>query len=529
MSNDSPNQVPEEWLSAYLDNELDEDQRIQVEFTLSQDPKYAQLLEELRATRQLIRHLPSFPSVAASIDATVPQWRTEIDDGLVDDMGSDDLDTDDLVDTGNEDSESLASTSPRQLERSLASDEHSFSSNSISSPGQNRSGSWAMLRWIALAASLAGIAFLGSLLLPKDNDRQLGSTITTDKNAESQPPDAQTGSMGIAGGASEPRSPSLGTGDITADAGLSELSQAKETPNPVVDPAPANFAPDNFAPLDPAPKARAEQSLRRVESAADFADSSTPNQTDIAATPDRMFAEDALPQNANSPLSPLSPLEIAPPSPVKPLADAAQPPPSAIGSGVPRDSGIPSRSKVEASQLKVDSARQRMQLSAPDKEKGSVERLPFPEKIADKKQAAPIEDRVTFHRSGSWSDESFSSQWEVNNLLRQLRSPMQKVGKSDQEFGDTNQRTSEQVAAAVPMAFLRVTEQNRRVLNESLKSLNISPAIPELKLGVSLVLFVNEEELNQISKAVSPNERFWIDSEADKSASPLRILVIRER
>ncbi len=77
-----PNLIPEEWLSAYLDNELDADQRQLVETAVSQNPQLAQLLYDLQATRRLVQQLPSFPSNAtlrhpsSSADRKVWIWMT---------------------------------------------------------------------------------------------------------------------------------------------------------------------------------------------------------------------------------------------------------------------------------------------------------------------------------------------------------------------------------------------------------------------------------------------------------------------
>ena len=50
--------IPDELISAYLDGELDTQQRAQVEQLLDSDPRHQQLLEELRTLRETLQSLP---------------------------------------------------------------------------------------------------------------------------------------------------------------------------------------------------------------------------------------------------------------------------------------------------------------------------------------------------------------------------------------------------------------------------------------------------------------------------------------
>ncbi|HAC89016.1 MAG TPA: hypothetical protein DCF63_00060 [Planctomycetaceae bacterium] len=51
---------PEDWLSAYLDNQLSRSRCRQVEAALAMNPELAEMLEELKASRQLVKQLPSY-------------------------------------------------------------------------------------------------------------------------------------------------------------------------------------------------------------------------------------------------------------------------------------------------------------------------------------------------------------------------------------------------------------------------------------------------------------------------------------
>ncbi len=50
--------ISDELISAYLDGELDLQQRAQVEQLVTRDPHYSQMLEELRTLRETLRSLP---------------------------------------------------------------------------------------------------------------------------------------------------------------------------------------------------------------------------------------------------------------------------------------------------------------------------------------------------------------------------------------------------------------------------------------------------------------------------------------
>jgi hypothetical protein len=51
---------PEDWLSAYLDNQLSRSRCRQVEAALAMNPELAEMLEELKASRHLVKQLPSY-------------------------------------------------------------------------------------------------------------------------------------------------------------------------------------------------------------------------------------------------------------------------------------------------------------------------------------------------------------------------------------------------------------------------------------------------------------------------------------
>ena len=50
--------IPDELISAYLDGEVDSQQRAELEQLLDSDPRYQQMLEELRTLRETLQSLP---------------------------------------------------------------------------------------------------------------------------------------------------------------------------------------------------------------------------------------------------------------------------------------------------------------------------------------------------------------------------------------------------------------------------------------------------------------------------------------
>ena len=86
----------EEWLSAYLDDELTDEQRQVVEQRLAIDPAAQATLEDLQRVRSMVSKLPNWsgPALKFAIPAGTPGSLNEADDELDDDLEneSDDLD-----------------------------------------------------------------------------------------------------------------------------------------------------------------------------------------------------------------------------------------------------------------------------------------------------------------------------------------------------------------------------------------------------------------------------------------------------
>lgn len=152
-----PNSIPEEWLSAYLDDELDADQHRMVESAVAQNPQMAQLLQELRATRNLVQQLPSFPNtLKMRHPASANRANSDLQDGL------------DEVKQSSSPSNNSSTTSAASLSRKSTDGKRSMDDqvDSAQDAGLFQIGNWQMshMRAIALAASVVGVAVVGSLM-----------------------------------------------------------------------------------------------------------------------------------------------------------------------------------------------------------------------------------------------------------------------------------------------------------------------------------------------------------------------------
>ncbi len=154
----SPADYSEEWLSAYLDDELTTEQRQIVEAKLASDPQTVQTLAELERVRGLVQQLPGWghahldlsPSALAAAGVNVNK---EAEDEWPDE--SSDLGVSELPDADR--------SHPARMLASRSEDVSSvWLKNQRSSSASN-----AWLRPLAVAASILFMLGLGYLLLPK--------------------------------------------------------------------------------------------------------------------------------------------------------------------------------------------------------------------------------------------------------------------------------------------------------------------------------------------------------------------------
>lgn len=151
-----PDSIPEEWLSAYLDNELDLEQRRSVERAVAEDPYYEQLLRDLKATRSLIQQLPSFPnSVTMHSSAPRDPQVAGLEDGLDATSSNGSVSATSLSDN------SLTDGNDKQISEHL-NVERGFE-DLLQTKSSFGSGQWANWRTLAIAASVVGIGLVGSL------------------------------------------------------------------------------------------------------------------------------------------------------------------------------------------------------------------------------------------------------------------------------------------------------------------------------------------------------------------------------
>ncbi|MFO0940211.1 MAG: hypothetical protein U0930_05535 [Pirellulales bacterium] len=218
-----PNSIPEEWLSAYLDDELDADQRQMVESAVRQNPQMAQLFRDLQATRTLVQQLPSFPSMASMRNRSLGEGaNADLEDGLQDTVTPSNLAT--------RESASHSVSNIRAGEKRLRSDR--IDSDTDTDTGVFRIGSWELSQWrtIALAASVIGLSVVGSLawygvfggnsgsvaLAPPAG--KMSERYSTDRNLV----DNEAGPSGFEGSSAVLPKRSMGAG--SPESGLSDLA-----------------------------------------------------------------------------------------------------------------------------------------------------------------------------------------------------------------------------------------------------------------------------------------------------------------
>lgn len=151
----------EEWLSAYLDDELTEEQRLVVEQRLAIDPAAQMTLNDLRRVRTMVAKLPSWSG--GELKFNIP---AELPDAYLDESA--DNSADGSVDENDEFGEERDF---EEVPRSLAiadslADTNDVSRNSAAWRTESRGSQRSMLTWLLTAASVLLMAGLGYFLWP---------------------------------------------------------------------------------------------------------------------------------------------------------------------------------------------------------------------------------------------------------------------------------------------------------------------------------------------------------------------------
>jgi hypothetical protein len=163
----NPSQYREDWLSAYLDGELSEEQREVVESRLATDPTARATLEDLNRIRSMVAKLPAWngPSLQFALPPDVLKTKTAL---ATDHDSSDGIDSDE----GNsEDSDAnliavRQTPAPAEFEDVTSLEEDDCQSDPVSEnrPTWNAVAHRFNLGWLAAAASILLMLGIGGLL-----------------------------------------------------------------------------------------------------------------------------------------------------------------------------------------------------------------------------------------------------------------------------------------------------------------------------------------------------------------------------
>jgi hypothetical protein len=505
MTNQSPNQFPEEWLSAYLDGELSQEQRLLVEVGVAQNPQLAQFLEELRATRQLVRQLPIYANSVAQRSANSPSdtWTSELDDGL--DLGQGDGLSDNSNDGASQDS--LTTSSEQQLLRRLADDSDDITIFHKHKPSRIN------FRWVSLAASMIGIAILALVLWPSKNGHQLVT------NSDRQSPERKTVGR---------------VGDAFAE---ESLDRAGSSATVAADSAAADGQPDS--------ESRAANLGRREETGSmEFRLQAS--ETLEAFKADRSAAFPPAPSEAPTDPMPAN-LPTAPSVLSELAADLNVDPPAAVSQDKSTSADLLGQAQIGLRGLEAEmpspsaKAEQKQALQAAEvlpppqntpsralaRPPGAIESMKVAPLNRNSASAAPKRSlsvsaatKATWHRSGAWSDQAVIGQIETNTILYPLRSMLQGTYAAQQVNSPLQQ--------SIPIVVLKADDRLRKELPEKLQSI-ITPAWSESSESTTRVVFLSKDELEQaLGSLIKPVDLFWVVPTQQDSSSQLRILILNE-
>lgn len=237
----SATEYQEEWLSAYLDNELTEQQRALVEERIANDGAAQQLLEELKQVRSLVSQLPGWdgPSITVSeetLASTNPSGETTQSTQDSSDSNSE-LDGKLARDLDSEPEDGFADHIDPVVHDSARPDSAKYAP--FKTPAATSMSGFQRWRWVALAAGVLVMTGAGIALWQVDPYTMLATANSSGEGTREEPARADTKLAEKSDSASEFESPETMEYSVgqSASSAASEDVQLKSMPQnlPIAD------------------------------------------------------------------------------------------------------------------------------------------------------------------------------------------------------------------------------------------------------------------------------------------------------
>ena len=555
-----PEGFPENWLSAYLDGELTDDQRQRIEQAVGNNPQLRELLEELQAARQLVQRLPDTPAQYAPIDVAALTAvdslgltaLADLEDGIADQPtetkaeGSRPTPSHDRT-SGSLDATIPLESPPEPTGNSDGSATWDGTEDAPSLPIDRASVDFRRRRWLprlVVAASLVGVALLAGNWFTSQRELVVSMSETNStaqfavESAESSttrltiPADDLATRQALPSDESRQQTWSAEM-DLAATPPAQSATlydQAAGSTFHMPDGAVPNHevAGDAIAQFNPS---SAEALARQVQQE-DLLESPAPADAGRStAQVGQLVAEEDEAKSLGLALK-SKPSQLAEggvsaeagsrTEPARPLAGLAQSgADGAYGSPGSR-AGLPSlnraaRADTNYAAEQPDDVRLHSVTDGLHRSTGAGVPDPPPVNVALTEAR-----RSRWYRSGSWSEAAAVGQLRSHPVLAPVRRWLFPELPEDSA-------TESVTPAPVPIAILRVNEGQQLQLEQVLASLQLSPAWSPGQSGASSILLLSGEEVESILEGLSAGAQpqvFWVTPSVDVVMSRQAILVL---
>jgi hypothetical protein len=521
--------IPEEWLTAYLDNELDSAKRAQVEAALLQDHRLTEHLQELISTRKLVSRLPLFPQ--QDLQMTSQSLLMDLDDGLDPPSQS-----------------SLASLDEQELQQTLTN------SNKLSVEFKPKVASipW---RWMALAASLLCLAAVGaalwypqggtgSLLGQNDNVASGASPSGLGENQGMMAGGEDPGPSSVMLNRGLPETPSPNSKESFAELGMRMSKEAAEIPDDglpqdlkAAEVASSTLQPMSEQSIQPPPSTNAAKPLSALGKGSEALDvrvleSNNVPPTGLGDSTENFLESQRLKKFSNEPPTGESLKDsLAESPPPDRINSAAAPAIMRSFNGLESAPPMGSESRAAATGLPLE-------YSAEAAGGSGQSQLRSRAKLDEVRQV-----QASLHRSDAWENEAAQALLFSHKMLKSLRfvSP---AGEKNSSFlkeegsqylgrksgAEVESSQVREFVNSVPLAVISANQQQYQQIVSRSSEIKLTPELDAVATGGSKVLMISRQELEYLLQDMDQAKHvFWIKAiPADENDKRL-ILIINLR